>query len=416
MPIVFIHGVNNRREDPEYEEGIKRKEKFLKTIFAPKLELDNSTLECFFPYWGEDGVKFCWNNASLPSPSASAQSLMMKSSGPTGEKIGSNELDPRTVEVLIQHEFDGQISLANISKTINFEKANDLFWDIAAANTSDSANLDAIAKGYMASLKYLEQNPSPDWATGDPSLTNEQFADRLLSEIEKLSPQHLKSFTDKVFGRIRKFSGTLKERLERLAAAPADAATALVVEHMRRKAHLSASRFLGDVFYYLTRKGTQGTPGPIVEAVIKALDEAKASASGAEKLIVIGHSLGAVILYDIATHFRPDIKIDVFISVGSQVALFEEMTLLSASSPCDQNKAPTKRVSKPSSISTWLNVYDTNDVFSFSANAVFEGVEDLEYNNGYGLLQSHGGYFLRPSFYNLLAARITKSKPAIASA
>ena len=43
--------------------------------------------------------------------------------------------------------------------------------------------------------------------------------------------------------------------------------------------------------------------------------------------MIVGHSLGGVITYNILTHFAPEIAVDVFVSVGSQVALFEEMTL-----------------------------------------------------------------------------------------
>jgi len=40
MPIVFVHGVNNRIEDADYEEGKARKAEFLKSLLAPRIGLD----------------------------------------------------------------------------------------------------------------------------------------------------------------------------------------------------------------------------------------------------------------------------------------------------------------------------------------------------------------------------------------
>ena len=69
MPIVFVHGVNNRREDVDYDEREARTRGFLKEILAPRLGLDPSKVSIFFPYWGGDGVKFRWGQASWPRKS-----------------------------------------------------------------------------------------------------------------------------------------------------------------------------------------------------------------------------------------------------------------------------------------------------------------------------------------------------------
>jgi len=121
---------------------------------------------------------------------------------------------------------------------------------------------------------------------------------------------------------------------------------------------------------------------------------------------VVGHSLGGLLAYDTLTHYAPDITVDHFITVGSQVALFEEMTLCRASQVGVPANPPGDRLDRPKNIRQWINVYDTNDVFSFRAEAVFKGVEDYRFDTGYGLLQAHGGYFARPSFYRRLASRL----------
>ena len=44
----------------------------------------------------------------------------------------------------------------------------------------------------------------------------------------------------------------------------------------------------------------------------------------------------------------------------------------------------------------------------YSEAAVFNGVDDYRFDTGYGLLDAHGGYFARPSFYKRLAVRLGK--------
>lgn len=113
-------------------------------------------------------------------------------------------------------------------------------------------------------------------------------------------------------------------------------------------------------------------------------------------------------MYDLLTHFAPDLNIDVFVSVGSQVAVFEEMTLYRASKEGLPAHPPKDRLDRPARAARWLNVYDTNDIFSFRAEGVFTGVDDYRFDTGYGLLEAHGGYFARPSFYKRLASRLGK--------
>jgi pimeloyl-ACP methyl ester carboxylesterase len=127
------------------------------------------------------------------------------------------------------------------------------------------------------------------------------------------------------------------------------------------------------------------------------------------KLIVVGHSLGGVISYDILTYFNPNIQVDVLVTVGSQVALFEEMALYRASRPEFVPDPATDRIARPPNVKRWLNVIDLNDVFSFRAEGVFEGVKDFRYATGYGVMSAHSGYFRRSSFYERLGGRLAQS-------
>lgn len=399
MPIVFVHGVNNRREDADYAEGVGRTEGFLREILAPRLGLDPKQLSVFFPYWGGHGVKFRWGQASLPSGSDAVESLSLEALGP-----GSGNLEVWIGEARFQYG-PGGVSFGQISRTKGFEEAVDLVWDTASAVASSVKGYGDVVEAYSASLAYAKANPAPSWALQLPSLTNEAFVLKLLQEIEP--HRTVKPVAHETLA-LSDWFQSLKEAVSRLGSAPTDAATALAVGLGRKSIHEKASRFLGDIFVYLSDRGTAETPGEIIAEVLAALQKAEAAKRpGDDKLIVIGHSLGGVIIYDILTYFRPALKFDVLASIGSQIALFEEMSLYRASKPGVPPNPPEDLLPQPTGIAKWLNVFDTNDVFSFRAQGVFAGPTDYRFDTGYGLLQAHGGYFARPSFYKRLAARLS---------
>ena len=67
MPIVFVHGVNNR-DGEAYRENENARNAFLREIVAPALGLEPDKLSLFSPFWGKFGVEFAWNMAVLPHP------------------------------------------------------------------------------------------------------------------------------------------------------------------------------------------------------------------------------------------------------------------------------------------------------------------------------------------------------------
>ena len=207
------------------------------------------------------------------------------------------------------------------------------------------------------------------------------------------------------------FLDRLKEGLSRVKNAIPKAGSDLFVNVAREKLNATISRFAGDAFVYLDKRGTPQQPGEIVQTVLNDLNAANAAKTTEDyKLVVIAHSFGGEIMYDMLTYFSPQIEVDMLITVGSQVGLFEEMKLYWSSGPTK----PPDRVAKPANVKYWLNVFDTNDVLSFKLDPVFSGAHDYLYDTGYSSLQAHGGYFLRPSFYTRLATRLEemlKPKP-----
>lgn len=397
MPIVFIHGVNNRVEDKEYEPGVNSKREYFRSTFAPRMGMSVKAQDVMFPYWGGQGVDFRWKQASLPRSSDDVVAL------------GSNSaaLELWLGEVRFQKGSEA-VSLGEVSRGEGFAAAVDLFWDTASV-AAPNDRVEDIAKYYEATLRYAEDDPAPAWALVTPPLDNETFTQKLLEAITPYLQQNATAPAAVALG-IGDWFASVREAIRRLGNAPGDAASAALVKLGRKSVHESASRFLGDIFVYLTTRDQTG-PSSILADVLAKLREAHAARTPEDnKLVVVGHSLGGLLAYDALTHYVPDIQVDYFITVGSQVALFEEMTLCKTSKLGVPKNPPSDRLPKPSNVGRWINVYDTNDVFSFRAEGVFLDAEDYEFNTGYGLLGAHGGYFLSPSFYKRLAKRVMEAK------
>jgi hypothetical protein len=281
-----------------------------------------------------------------------------------------------------------------------FAKAVDLVWDAASIVAQTKEEYQEVLKRYEASRKYAANIPA--WAIQQPPLTNRQFIDKLNQEIAPLlSAQGALAVQTMGF---KDWWASLGEAVNRLGSAPNDAVTALALARARESLHTKATRFLGDIFVYLNSHQGANAPGAIVNVVMDALRKADEDRKpGDDKLIIIGHSLGGVILYDILTYFDTNIKVDLFATIGSQIAVFEEMTLYRASQQGVPANPPKDLLNTPANVEKWVNIFDTNDIFSFRAEGVFNGVKDYKFDTGYGLLEAHGGYFARPSFYKRLA-------------
>jgi hypothetical protein len=169
--------------------------------------------------------------------------------------------------------------------------------------------------------------------------------------------------------------------------------------------------FMGDVFCYLSKRGDAAAPGPIPARVLQFLLEAQEiKDKTGEPLVVLSNSMGCEIMYDIVTYFLPKvesynhIKVDYWCGVASQVGLFEELKLFMCSSDeygiDKQNRVPFP---DRSHLGAWWNVWDTNDVLSYSVNNIIEGVDDSRYVVGKSLFDEHLGYLQEERFYQNLA-------------
>jgi hypothetical protein len=103
-----------------------------------------------------------------------------------------------------------------------------------------------------------------------------------------------------------------------------------------------------------------------------------------------------------------DIRIDFWCASASQVGFFEEAKLFLASDPKHRSGLP---VPFPhANLGVWWNVWDYNDFLSFTAEDICAGVEDSAYNGGKSLIEAHGGYLARASFFRDLAKKVSTAK------
>ncbi len=104
----------------------------------------------------------------------------------------------------------------------------------------------------------------------------------------------------------------------------------------------------------------------------------KARNANDSKLIIVAHSMGGNITYDILSSFAKDLHVDLFLTVGSQVGMFEELKLFKASDPGVKGPATVPRLKN---VDKWINVLDPNDVLSYSTGKIFASSKDTTFDN-----------------------------------
>jgi pimeloyl-ACP methyl ester carboxylesterase len=159
----------------------------------------------------------------------------------------------------------------------------------------------------------------------------------------------------------------------------------------------------------MAQRGTVRQPGKIVTVVLDAIKRAQSAASDEDpRLLLVGHSMGGIILYDIVSHFAPDLRVDALITVGSQVGVLEEAKVFQASDPGVPSPAQPK-VAMPGMVAHWINVFDLNDPASFLVAPLFDGAADYRFESGLSPRAAHSAYFVRPSFYQRLHERLAEA-------
>jgi len=393
VPLVFVHGVNVRK-GAAYETTVARRDAMFRRFLGARITQGKQPLSLFNPYWGDEAARFYWNHASLLSD---AHESLGQVGTALAESLASEEVLRSNL---------GREPLLSIASKIGLQAAIDFLWECSAdVGRRDDSDQFAIL-GELA-LAYAQSNPSPDWLLNATS--DQRFLQLLKTAIESGQPGAdplAEGVTREKLGSAGQVWDDLHETLDRVSSAIPSVLSRSALSIIRPAVNRTLGTFLGDVFVYLHQRDTLGANSPILKLILDAVDTGDRMRSETrEPLVVIAHSMGGNIVYDILTWMRPSLRVDVLVTVGTQIALFEELKLFSVSDKGIPS-ADAPRVSLPAGVRKWLNIFEINDVLSFPAGKIFQGVEDCEYSTGKSLLTAHTAYFNRPSFHRRLADRI----------
>lgn len=404
MPVVFVHGVSVRREHDYYGPSEKTRDAMFRQLTLPLIAqgINPAAVAISNPYWGGQAATFAWNRASLPQQAVesfgTADDLLTRTAEEAVIELGAapNQVDPSLV-------------LTKLAREKTLARAIDVLWSSTglAGEVTDSA--EALAALGLKAQRYALANPQPPWLAQVAS--DIDFADKLLAHVEAWKDPQAVATSGTAVPELEAFGAAevwnqITAVAGQLGTAAAAAVTNPIVQMVRPSFNEKLTLFFGDVFCYLTAREKEGANCPIVKTVSDAFVAAHAKRSAADPLIIVGHSMGGNISYDLLTHFLKDkVECDLLLTVGSQVALFEELKLYVSSDPAI--RAP-QRVARPPNVKRWINVFDRADVFSYQSGTVFKDVDDYEYPTGETVAQAHGAYLLQPRFHMRLNARIRR--------
>jgi hypothetical protein len=370
MPqLVFVHGVATRDTD-EYKLAMASRDKLFRELL-----FTGTNLQIHSPMWGEivppikeevfktnEGVAtFSLNVGALPGLGA-------------GMAGGGN---------------DDNLSILAIGKQDPLAALDAICSEIAdqAQHEKRALREDELQAFRNATINMAAKTAATLF-TGDAS--QQSISERLTSG------------TPQAYG-IRSVVG---EAVSSVTNRVRHAASTLGFGAVREKLSPAVGRFMGDVFVYLK----QGDLRDKIRVVIRqALLEAHAAKqAGQGPLVLIGHSMGGVILVDMLSDLQAaglplDLSVDALITVGSQPGLFASLNVLTPNAP------PGAEYRKPDCIKLWMNVFDAIDPLAFRAADIYKDAEDWVFNSVAGITDTHSKYFQRPQFYARARARLQEN-------
>jgi hypothetical protein len=398
MPIIYMHGVNTR--DPKHFEPVCE---YLRRIVAPVIAPDPENVSIRPANWFQLCCPPKWEGISRPT------TLLGQ-----GAQIERNELLDAIIKKVPQAPgasstlTSGLAAAPNQTARLNELSDEDLA-DLIAISAADKGASGLLRARIGVAADHVARDPAVRAQLNSNRDLEAQLA--ILSatvQAEVESQSHLAG--QGALDLLRGMRDRINESLSRVASSPA-AAGSLVVGELRPKLNDFVTRFLGDVLFYMTQRGTAAAPGPIPKVLIDELTLAHKKTRGDEPIVLLTHSMGGQIAYDVVTSFLPasqsEIRVDFWCAAASQVGFFEELNMFLASST-EFSKATGKKTPLVSSnLGHWWNVWDRNDIISFTTKGIFAtGIDDEEFWGGMSLTAAHGGYLERPSFYRRLAEKL----------
>ncbi len=453
MPLVFVHGVHTRKGESAEEQARYyqtediRTRMFLAKALAdyPRARDEANPIRIFNPYWGDFGARFDPNLASLPRMKTetfgSDDAALFDAVCETLPIAAVQAMAPSQGGVASRSPPAEDSLLVTVSRETSLADALEVLTAACMAVPTAAAENDARVAFLQSALDYAEQNQHPPWLIQKDRFENFTVAtdSQLLAKLTTLLPGQ----GSETFGGPNLFQKVL-EGLHRVGKRAASGlAGALggtvagglllgvpgIARALRPTATRHAGMFLGDVFEYLTHRDD---PANEIHAELRKDIEAAARLRAPDDpLILVAHSLGGVLLYDLLTHYWPQDNlpaVDVLVTVGSQVALFKDMGQYAEDRagrrhppPAEEDvPAPAAReavparglIPRPSCVARWINVFDPLDVLGFTTEGVFDGVENYTFDNRATVLSSHGRYWARRTAEEAARAAIEATRAA----
>ncbi|MBN1170951.1 MAG: hypothetical protein JXA67_02150 [Micromonosporaceae bacterium] len=373
------------------------------------------------PDWGSDGARLRWSGASLP-----AEQIEILGSE-TGSNVGgSTSSDGSFLTEVAAHEVvDNPDAVLRSIATRDVSSALDLLFSLVPSATGEeSARTRAAARRLVGYCRFRERlHPGQDQVRRYPWLASvvddEAFLDRLWAESSRWTFDHTGASTPigqqesavEVLGgrdQLPAWLSRARRSLRNALARGVGSSASAVVVTARALLGQQLAQLAGDALVYLGQRGDVGSPGSIARTVATAIESAHGGRGQSGPLVIVAHSLGGVIAYDVLTRFRPDLTADLLVTVGSQVGLFAELALLGAEElDPPASGAPPGQIEVPPNVRNWLNVVDWADPLAFHAERIFDRVTDYRYRTS--AVWAHTTYLRQPMFHARLADRIRKA-------
>lgn len=191
----------------------------------------------------------------------------------------------------------------------------------------------------------------------------------------------------------------------------------------RRLVHRHMQANLADLLRYASSNGADRTaPFLIVcNEILEAAEKIRGGPPNSRRLVLFGHSLGGVLLYDVLTAAQDDVadsapeplrrlarlRDDVenlhvtLVTAGAQVAVFESLDALKGRQFA---RAPRNDafLDRPKLADKWINVYDPKDVLGFGV-----GNDEVDRTYETNRLYAHDSYFGEKRFSEWLGGQIS---------
>lgn len=391
MKVVFVHGVANRREghEHEYDATVAKR-----TALFRQLTFEGTTEDDYWiPYWGRFGGSDRYHGAYVPQATGT-ETFGVRSGDADAlfvfdPSFGSGETGTQLLRTALRDQVEAADYIVMAS-------------DKAVDDPQRFAETAVALYRYASTEKW-------DWLL---EVRNDaEFQNRLVAELDVYMSSRRPS-TEEAFG-WNDVLDTVRSGVRGVLGSVVNAASDKAMLAFKGRLTSQAVGFLGDICCYLAERPDDPTAtNAVTGEVVDALRTAWKSKAQDEKLVVVAHSFGGPVVFDVLSTYvpsgllPPDFKIDAFVTVGSQVAFFQTMDLFAKKLASYSPVAPPQKLPVPACVGYWLNVFDFADPLGFKVAPVFAGADDYQFDTGSSLVTAHSSYFLRPSFYSRLRQRL----------